>query len=104
MPPYSESGLTPAVSGRRPDETFQGQQEPQTGGGPEHGIVRFLLSLLHALRNNQTEYLVVYGAPRALSEAGLRSSPEGTTVRRSAFQVSRVTAMEQSETPLTSTR
>ena len=26
--------ITPAVSGRRPNETFRVQQEPQTGGGP----------------------------------------------------------------------
>jgi hypothetical protein len=35
----SPSRLTPAVSGRRPDETFQLQQEPQAGGGHEHGLV-----------------------------------------------------------------
>jgi hypothetical protein len=33
----TQSGLTPAVSGRRLTETFQIQQYPQAGGGHEHG-------------------------------------------------------------------
>jgi hypothetical protein len=35
-----ENGLTPAVSGRRPNETLQIQQHPHAGGGHEHGMVR----------------------------------------------------------------
>ena len=41
----SGSSLTPAVSGRRPDEAFHVHPKPQTGGGHEHGVVRLSLSL-----------------------------------------------------------
>src|SRR5438093_13732357 len=36
----SMGGLTLAVSGRRPNETFQVQQHPQAYGGHEHDLVR----------------------------------------------------------------
>src|SRR5262245_34493342 len=93
----------PSVA-RPQTSTFRVRQNRNRGRVRCRALVRFLLSLLHPLRNDQTDSLVVHGTPRALSAAGLRCSPEGTTVRRSAFQLSRVTAMEQSETPLTSTR
>ena len=35
---WVENCLTPAVSGRRPDESFHVQREPPTGGGHEHGV------------------------------------------------------------------
>ena len=39
---YDVPGIppTPAVTGRRPDETFHVQQGPQKSGGHVHGLVR----------------------------------------------------------------
>ena len=43
---HHSMGLTPAVSGRRPDAAFHVQSKPQAGGGHEHGIVSLRLVLL----------------------------------------------------------
>lgn len=69
-----------------------------------NGLIYYLGELYLACSSVSNVPLVTHGVLRGLSEAGLRGSPQGTTVRRSEFRVSRVPVMQQSETLLTSIR
>src|SRR5262245_50094763 len=45
LPVYGMRGLTSAITGRRPDETFQGHPESPTGGGHVDGLVSLRISV-----------------------------------------------------------